>query len=340
MEHTPTAHSALPHDLGLLAVDIQGFSKNPSAHQDWLINLIPTVLERAFTRSGLLDVWQGAEVTDSTGDGYIVCFAAVNLPQIVDRFIDELQTVLRDQAPTLRAYDSTLRMRMRLALGCGPTASISDGRIGSPAGEAMMELHRLLDAEPLRRLLEQSDPEVTFVAAILSRRAFDDVVRAGRASYRPSQFAPVRVTVKEYDGAAHVRVPEPSGMLLASGLGGTSQPDDDEDPGGGRHARPPDDAGSVANTLDITGRSEGPVVQAGRIRDLHHGSTGTFGSVRGGTGPIAGRDVDQSNRGPGIAAHGATFHGDVTNAPREHPAGAADTDADQDHDEDRGSERP
>ncbi|MFD0890918.1 hypothetical protein ACFQ08_40765, partial [Streptosporangium algeriense] len=71
---------------------------------------------------------------------------------------------------------------------------------------------RLGDSEPLRDALAGSDPDVTFVAFLLSDQVFRDYVAAGRTALRESQFTPVRAVVKQFSEPAHLRVPVPSAV--------------------------------------------------------------------------------------------------------------------------------
>jgi hypothetical protein len=75
---------------------------------------------------------------------------------------------------------------------------------------ATNDVSRLLDCEPLRAALRESDPDVTFVAAIASREAFDTFVCSGRTTLRPSQFRRVQAKVKQFDQPAYLYVPTPS----------------------------------------------------------------------------------------------------------------------------------
>ncbi|SNQ51912.1 conserved hypothetical protein [Frankia canadensis] len=93
-----------------------------------------------------------------------------------------------------------------------------ESRLGDGSGDARIVLHRLLDAAPVRHLLDDSNPRATLVAAILSGRVFEDVVAGGYSTLDPDYFVPVDVEEKRYRGQAYLYVPRPSGGLLNHGF--------------------------------------------------------------------------------------------------------------------------
>jgi hypothetical protein len=75
----------------------------------------------------------------------------------------------------------------------------------------MTDTHRLLDSDQARRALAESDPAVTFLAAIVSRRVFEDVVEAEFTILRPTQFDEVVAEAKGgFTQRAYLYVPVPS----------------------------------------------------------------------------------------------------------------------------------
>ncbi|HYQ68789.1 hypothetical protein [Actinophytocola sp.] len=127
----------------------------------------------------------------------------------------------------------------------------------------MVNTHRLLDAQAVRDLLTQSDPEHTFLAVVLSQRVFDDVVASEHATLPPSRLAPTTVHVKEFTGVVYLYVPNLSGDLLAHGV--------DE-----QRATPEfaDDANEprpthISNVIR-GGTHSGTTIQVGQLRDGIH----------------------------------------------------------------------
>ena len=115
--------------------------------------------------------------------------------------------VLRaESAPQLRAGGLSLRLRAALHVG------LVDDEHPVTAGisAATNDVSRLLDCEPLRMALRDSDPDVTFAAMIVSAEAFDMFVRGGHTGLPPSRFTKVRAQVKQFDRTAYLYVPVPS----------------------------------------------------------------------------------------------------------------------------------
>jgi hypothetical protein len=246
----------LPPYRAVLAVDVKNFSGIKAVDHQRVTENIPVVLERAFSRAGYSSVWAERRFPESRGDGYVVGFRPEVLPILVGPVVDGLQDEL--------AYHHELRgagfdpVRMRMSVGVGPLTDSGEHRLGDGSGAATVETHRLLDSEPVRSLLEDSDPDVTFLAVVISARVYEDVVVSGYTAKALTEFLAVGVQVKSYQGTAYLHVPRPSGRLLERGLGpaATAEPVPGE----------PDPArdGRVTNT--ITGRVGGNVVQSGDIQ--------------------------------------------------------------------------
>lgn len=207
---------ALPPYRALMAVDVKNFSGVRAADHHELTEKIPFVLARAFERAGFVSLWTERRFPAGRGDGFVAGFRPEALPVLVGPVVDGLQEEL--------AYHHRMRsggapsIRMRMSIGVGPLTDSDDGRFADGSGAAMVETHRLLDSDPVRRLLENSDPNTTFVAVVISPRVFEDVVATGYATKSPSQFIPVPVHVKTHRGTAFLHVPTPSGNLLSQGL--------------------------------------------------------------------------------------------------------------------------
>ncbi|MER5391227.1 hypothetical protein [Saccharopolyspora sp. NPDC002686] len=151
-------------------------------------------------------LWKTRLFGTSTGDGYYFGVDAVDTPFLVDPFLRELQDVLETHDEVVRARSRDLRMRLRASIHVGP---IPDSGLATP----MNETHRLLDSQPVRRVLSKSDPDTTFLAVILSQRVFTDVVQADYTKLRPTQFARNTVAVKNFHDAGWLHIPCPSVSL-------------------------------------------------------------------------------------------------------------------------------
>jgi hypothetical protein len=129
--------------------------------------------------------------------------------------IDPVVNGLQDELADLHRM-SAVGLRMRVSIGVGPLTDSDEPRLGNGSGATMVETHRLLDSEPLRSALLSSDPEVTFVAVMISHRVFEDVVAAGYTIKATSEFCRFPVQVKNYRSTGYLHVPRPSGHILTA----------------------------------------------------------------------------------------------------------------------------
>ncbi|HEY2793886.1 MAG TPA: hypothetical protein VGJ28_16090 [Micromonosporaceae bacterium] len=203
----------LPKYRGILAVDAKGFTSEPSVAHQAISGLIPRLVGLAFTDIGLADVWNSPSFFGPTGDGFAVGVPTRVLPYLVHPFFDVLQRVLATHNQSVRHGEAQIRLRASLHVGPLPVASQPQfGGNGTPRNDT----HRLLDSSPVRAILADARPEITYVAAIISDRIYEDVVLAGYAGRHPAHFVEVDATVpgKGFAQRAWLFVPEPSGNLL------------------------------------------------------------------------------------------------------------------------------
>jgi hypothetical protein len=246
----------MPSPVAILVVDIEKFSEHTDVQRQQLAQILPEVLEDAFKRCRLVDIWESRRFPDPTGDGYIIGFDPARLPYVVDDFFDALQAELAERAKVLRG--SGMRLRMRTGLTVGPVRELDDLRVHSPVDSSMIENHRLVDTDAVRALLRKSDRDVTFVAAILSAQVVDQaVIDGGYTRLRESQFVklPVEIVAKNFSGTAYLRVPQPSGELLARGLLGVQgKPGEEPEPEQSKvDPRPASGAVSVGDVRGVSG---------------------------------------------------------------------------------------
>lgn len=247
----------LPSVRSLLIVDAEGFSRNRDAELPGLHTEIRRVVESACERSGLGDAWRAARFLQSTGDGLLIVLPLEAMTSLIHPFVDRLQDALTEARAPLRAQGLQLRLRVALHVG------LVDDEHPVTAGisTATNEVCRLLDCEPLRAALRDSDPDVTHTAAIVSSEAFDMFVRGGHAGLEPSQFAQVRATVKQFDRPAFLYVATPSKL---------DRPDDATPPGGATPERRPfgPNGGMSFGNISVTGDGAQNVIgsQGGEIR--------------------------------------------------------------------------
>jgi hypothetical protein len=188
----------------LLVVDAEGFSRHRDVQLPSIHTEIRRAVEIASERSGL--AWDSVRLLQSTGDGLLAILPLDAMIPLIHPFLDRLQDALADAAPRLRA--GGLKLRLRVALHYGLVDD--EDPVTAGISTATNDVSRLLDCEPLRAALGDSDPDVTFAAAILSKNAFDTFVCSGRTILRPSQFRRVQAKVKQFDQLAYLYVPMPS----------------------------------------------------------------------------------------------------------------------------------
>lgn len=220
------ASHQLPPYRGILAVDTVRFTRNPSRHQPDLSASVQEVLQRAFDDCRMPEIWELRRFPQPTGDGYLLGTLPEMVPFLVHPFLDSLHEILRVKDESLRAIDRELRLRFRVSINIGPVPDSGDAlrdRIGTPTNAAC----RLLDCTALREVLNQSNPDVTLLAAIVSQRVFDDVIRGGYTPMLPpDRFAQVTAEVpgKDFAEPAWVYVPRPSRMAAAHAEELTARP--------------------------------------------------------------------------------------------------------------------
>lgn len=204
----------LPPYTGILAVDAKGFTGEPGSTHQQFSDLIPRLAEETAQRSGIGEAWTMPPFFAGTGDGFAIGVPTRFLPALVHPFLSNLQQVLAGYNTSSRR--GTPLIRLRVALHVGPVTLDPDRAHLGGNGTARNEAHRLLDSEPIRLMLAAASADVTYVAAVLSDRVFQDVVADGYTGRHPDQFIEVAAVVpgKQFSQRAWVHVPEPSGSLL------------------------------------------------------------------------------------------------------------------------------
>lgn len=202
----------LPPYRGVIAVDTERFTGNPSSRQPDLSAAVQEVLASAFSRSGHPEMWEQRRFPQSTGDGYLLGVSPEMVPFLIHPLLDSLHEVLLEKDESLRAIDRSLRLRLRVSINIGPVPDSGDerrDRIGTP----MNATFRLLDCTALRTALRQSNPDITLLAAIVSQRIFDDVIRGGYVpAMHPDRLEQVTAEVpgKDFAEPAWIYIPRPS----------------------------------------------------------------------------------------------------------------------------------
>ncbi|MDG6100898.1 hypothetical protein Daura_01810 [Dactylosporangium aurantiacum] len=187
-----------PRRCVLVAVDMERYSPRDNLRQYQAQHLFREVMAEAVAGIGLdRDSW----TTQQSGDGELAILPAdASELTVVADFVPALDRVLRERNRNLLPE---AKVRLRVAIHQGLVHLT--GANGFP-GEAVVEVSRLLDADPLRRALT-TFPRAS-VALIVSRSIFQDVVRHGYRGLRPERFRQVRVAVKQLTMDAWICVPD------------------------------------------------------------------------------------------------------------------------------------
>ncbi len=271
MTEADVTPKALPPYRAMLAVDMKDFSARQGRYHEGLTDRIPQILAAAFSRARLGDEWaEGKRFPRSDGDGYVVGFRPPVLPFLVNPFLHALQDELKECNRTDPVLGQA-PIRMRVSINVGPVTDSGENTISDGSGTARVETHRLLDAPAVKNQLERSGPE-TYVAAIVSARAFEDAVLTGYSGDGEDYYVRVPVEVKSYRGVAFLRVPNPTGDLLRTGQwpGASEEQAEQREAGGGAPA-----ASSVGTVI---GNSFGPVHSG--TGDLYNGARVEYGPRR------------------------------------------------------------
>lgn len=246
-----------PVPRSLVAVDIEGFGRRGDLEHVELRKGLRDVCGEAFAQINASDVYQ-----EDRGDALLIVVGPdVPKPRLVNDLVRELDTALR-----LRNSSRLPRARMRLRVALHNGEVLLDG--GGLAGETVVALMRLLDADQVRQALTTAPHDL---AVIVSDRMHHDAVMPGHRGIDPAEYREVRVSRKEFDQSAWIRVPG----LPADGPGPASSADGDRPAAG-----PPGPPGV---------HFAGPAT--------FHGPT-SFGSGNavGGNLSVAGRDFHSAGR--------------------------------------------
>ncbi|MFF8813747.1 hypothetical protein [Streptomyces pactum] len=208
MPHTRSRH--LPPYRGIVAVDAKDFTGYPAIEHGVISRAVPQLLQRAFERAGIEQVWKEQRFPASTGDGYVFGFDPAWMPFVIHPWLHTLQDVLTEF--TVHSTGA-VRLRFRVSLHIGPLPDSGEEFDGN--GTPRNDTHRLLDSRPVKAVLAASNENVTQVAAILSDRCYQDAVAGGYTGRHTDHFIEVPATVegKQFDQRAWLYVPAPSGNL-------------------------------------------------------------------------------------------------------------------------------
>ena len=213
----------------VLAVDARNFSDLTSKQMQQINADIQQVLAQALTSIGLSAHWRVRMFGQHTGDGYVAGMDPEVLPALVTCFPGALHETLVDWR---RAHVGNTPLQLRVSVHVGP---LPDSGLGVP----MVDTHRMLDDDALRRLLARTDPHITTTAVIISERVYEDVFGSGCTLEQPGQaFVRHLAKVKKFARPSWLHLPGFDWGLADPGLFELPEGAGDRSPGSALESKP------------------------------------------------------------------------------------------------------
>ncbi|WP_101787991.1 hypothetical protein [Nonomuraea indica] len=180
----------------LVSSDVKGYGSGTDKRHEAVQRTLVQVQEQAASQAGLRRIeW----VIQPGGDGELACLPGTeHEPAVAGDYVMALNQAL---AAHNAGVPEEERVRLRVALHYGVAYPAAHGL----AGQAVVEVSRLVNWPPLKRVLEVKN-RVNLVL-ILSDRVFRETVLQGHTTHKTEQFLPVRVREKEFSGDAWVWAP-------------------------------------------------------------------------------------------------------------------------------------
>lgn len=184
----------------LVAVDMERYGSQDNLRQFQSQQTLREVLDESAAAVGLhRSTW----LTQPTGDGELAVLPPeAPEPVVISDLVRALDRLLRERN---RSLIPGAKVRLRVAVHQGLVHS--DGANGW-AGQAVVDVCRLLEARPLKRALAMFKD--AGAALIVSDALYQDVVRQEYAGIRPDRFRAVRVEHldKNFRAPAWIHVPD------------------------------------------------------------------------------------------------------------------------------------
>jgi hypothetical protein len=303
--------------LTVVSLDIERFSRFTDPEKTEIASLFRNAVHRAFDRADLLHVYMKPRFLQNTGDGQLAGYPQEELGPIVDRIPSILQGELRELHRSKK-----LCVRMRMGVSVGPVDNIKDKRVDVSPGQIVIDACRIADADATRRLLEQSDPNATYLAMAVTPTVLETTVMRKPLWLTAGEFAEVDITIekKKYRTTAYLHVPSPSGELLRSGLVNLVGPTEDAEtriPLEERLCKRKHVDNSVGGDLSTGGGQSNQVGSVGR--DIRDESIKADVSGKGAVGGVRGNvniDNSEDHRGQDRSTR-TVVHGDNISANRD-----------------------
>lgn len=181
-EASRTAQPLAGQVCAMIAVDIAGYTR-PDRDDEFRLhmrNALYVLLRDACRGSGL--PWDECQHADC-GDGALVIIPpGIPALPLVDPFPERLRSLIRRHN---RMSAEPARMQLRVAANIGPVHRDDHGI----AGDDVTLLFRMLDAQPVRRALSESEAECVLV---VSDYMYECLVRRHPSLIDPGSFRPLK----------------------------------------------------------------------------------------------------------------------------------------------------
>jgi hypothetical protein len=255
----------------LIAVDMERYGRRENLVQFQSQQIIREVLDEASNAIGLdRSLW----TLQHGGDGELAILpAGIPEPTIIGEFVPDLDRRLRSRNRTLIP---SAKVRLRIAVHQGLVHL--DGAKGFP-GEAVVDVCRLCDANPLKRALMAFPHAAT--ALIVSDALYQDVVAQGYAGIRKERFKAIRVEHldKDFRAPAWIHIPDEDVAQCRDLDRGPGDPGTDIDPPGApKKSGQRGTGGASPRPHTVERRTQAPVSETFNLDNVtNHGPT-VFGS--------------------------------------------------------------
>ncbi len=181
-------------DWLLVAVDIIGYGSRPGHLQNYIRQAMYALVRQACDDSAV--PWPAQQRRQDHGDGLLMALSYKATQRVVELFVPYLYAGLRRHN---EVSADTTKIELRMAVHAGFV--IRDDY--ALTGEAIVHLHRLLDAPAFRHAVARRRATLGVVA---SRRIYDDIIRPGRGLIDPDQYGRLLVANKETTAEAWVHM--------------------------------------------------------------------------------------------------------------------------------------
>ncbi|MFE7839411.1 hypothetical protein ACFU53_26160 [Streptomyces sp. NPDC057474] len=209
----------LPHRRLCLAADVEQYSRLDTRTQSAVQADLVRMLDEAAALAGLD---RAAWARQPQGDlEFAVLPEATPEASVLGPFVHHLTVRLRDR----NARPAVPRVRLRLAVDTGVVADAALGH----AGPTPVAVARYVNAPQLKAVL--ASLIAADLAAIVSDRLYQDVVRSGQSDLDPAQYVRAHVRAKEFGGYGWIHVPGHTGHDVQSAMAEAPAPKPSPDAG-------------------------------------------------------------------------------------------------------------